>query len=34
LAAGNLALTKPEKNAMKLLINRLAEEGTPIESMS
>ena len=33
LAAGNLSLTRPEKNAMKLLINRLAEEGAPVDSM-
>lgn len=33
LAVGNLSLTRPEKNAMKLLINRLAEEGAPVEAM-
>ncbi len=34
LAAGNLSLSRPEKNAMKLLINRLAEEGAPVDLMS
>ena len=33
LAAGNLSLTRPERNAMKLLIDRLAEEGAPVDSM-
>jgi hypothetical protein len=33
LAVGNLSLSRPEKNAMKLLINRLAEEGAPVDSM-
>lgn len=33
LAFGNLSLTRSEKNAIKLLINRLAEEGAPVESM-
>lgn len=34
LSAGNLSLTRPEKNAMKLLLNRLADEGVPVESIS
>ncbi|MEQ5788429.1 AIPR family protein [Erythrobacter sp. NFXS35] len=33
LAAGNLTLSRAERNAMKLLINRLADEGAPVESM-
>ncbi|GFZ98710.1 hypothetical protein GCM10010923_03660 [Blastomonas marina] len=33
LSAGNIALSRPERNAMKLLINRLADEGAPVESM-
>lgn len=33
LAAGNIDLARAEKNAMKLLINRLAEEGSPIEEI-
>jgi hypothetical protein len=34
LEAGNTVLLRAEKNAMKLLINRLDEEGIPVEEMS
>lgn len=33
LAVGNISLSRPEKNAMKLLIDRLAEEGTPLDAL-
>lgn len=33
LEAGNIDLVRAEKNAMKLLINRLADEGSPVEEM-
>jgi hypothetical protein len=33
LKAGSLSLTRPEKNAMKLLIERLAEEGAPVQEL-
>lgn len=33
LATRNLALTRAERNAMKLLINRLADEGAPVDAM-
>jgi len=33
LGAGNLSLVRSEKNAMKLLIERLAEEGAPVQEL-
>jgi hypothetical protein len=33
LASGNLLLARPEKNAIKLLVNRMAEEGMPVEAL-
>ena len=33
LAAGHLTLARPEKNAIKLLVNRLAEEGIPVQQL-
>lgn len=34
LARGNTVLSRSERNAMKFLINRLAEEGAPVDSMA
>jgi hypothetical protein len=33
LGSGNINLARPEKNAVKLLVKRMAEEGMPVEDM-
>lgn len=33
LGSGNMSLTRPEKNALKLLLNRMADEGMPWEDL-
>lgn len=33
IGAGNLNLARPDKNAVKLLVKRMAEEGMPVEDM-
>jgi DNA-directed RNA polymerase subunit H (RpoH/RPB5) len=33
LGSGNINLARPEKNAIKLLVKRMAEEGMPVEDM-
>jgi len=33
LASGNLNLARPDKNSIKLLVKRMAEEGMPVEEM-
>lgn len=33
LGSGNLNLARPEKNAIKLLVNRMAEEGMPVQEL-
>ena len=33
LGRGNFNLARPEKNAIKLLVNRMAEEGMPVQEL-